>query len=199
MDFPFVKEALMNLFSKSSCDMYPVKSAPAMPNYRGRIKYDPTKCMGCGMCERVCAGGAITRVIEKTEDGDRVTLTFDMGSCTFCSHCADFCSSKAITLTDDYHMIATKHEDLLETGSFVKKPAKKAPACDAPKLGVQPRGDGKPVSDPALCVYCGICAKKCPGGALEVDRAAKTWKLDEEKCLACGACADACPKKCIAI
>ena len=81
--------------------------------------------MGCGMCERVCAGGAITRVIEKTEDGDRVTLTFDMGSCTFCSHCADFCSSKAITLTDDYHMIATKHEDLLETGSFVKKPAKK--------------------------------------------------------------------------
>ena len=151
------------------------------------------------MCERVCAGGAITRVIEKTEDGDRVTLTFDMGSCTFCSHCADFCSSKAITLTDDYHMIATKHEDLLETGSFVKKPAKKAPACDAPKLGVQPRGDGKPVSDPALCVYCGICAKKCPGGALEVDRAAKTWKLDEEKCLACGACADSCPKKCIAI
>ena len=81
----------------------------------------------------------------------------------------------------------------------VKKPAKKAPACDAPKLSVQPRGDGKPVSDPALCVYCGICAKKCPGGALEVDRAAKTWKLDEEKCLACGACADACPKKCIAI
>ena len=32
MDFPFIKEALMNLFSKSSCDMYPVKSAPAMPN-----------------------------------------------------------------------------------------------------------------------------------------------------------------------
>ena len=68
MDFPFIKEALLNLFSKSSCDMYPVKSAPAMPNYRGRIKYDPTKCMGCGMCERVCAGGAISRVIEKTED-----------------------------------------------------------------------------------------------------------------------------------
>ena len=51
----------------------------------------------------------------------------------------------------------------------------------------------------AASAYCGICAKKCPGGALEVDRAAKTWKLDEEKCLACGACADACPKKCIAI
>lgn len=198
MDFPFVKEALKNLFSPTSCDMYPVKPAPAMPNYRGRIKYDPTKCIGCGMCERVCAGGAITRTVEKTEEGDKITLTFDMGSCTFCNTCADFCAKKAITLTEDYHIIATKHEDLLVTGSFVKKPVKKAaPAADAPKPSVQPRDDGKPVNDPALCIYCTLCAKKCPGGAIEVDRAAKTWKLDDDKCIGCGTCAEACPKNCI--
>jgi len=200
MKLPFAKEAIKNLFSKSSCAMYPVRAAEAAPGYRGRISYDPTKCVGCGMCEKVCAAGAITRKIQKISDisGDRITLTFNMGSCTFCSTCADFCTHGAISLTTDYHMIATKEEDLLVSGGFIKAPIKRAkPADGASASSVKPREDGKPVNDPEKCVYCTLCAKKCPAGALEVDRAAKTWKLDDEKCLACGNCAEACPKKCI--
>ena len=208
MDFPFVKEAISQLFSKSSCAMYPAVPSEAAPHYRGRIVYHPDRCIACGMCERVCAGGAISCTVEKTEEGDKVTMTFNLGSCTFCSHCADFCSRNAIELTGDYHMVATKEEDLLVTGSFIKKPPVKkaapAPAADqakpaeaAPACAVAPREDGKPVSDPSRCVYCTLCAKKCPAGAIEVDRANKTWKLDDEKCVGCGTCADACPKKCI--
>ena len=78
------------------------------------------------MCERVCAGGAITRTVEKLEEGDKITLTFDLGSCTFCATCADFCSTKAIEFTQDYHMIATKEGDLLVTGTHIR-PAKSPP------------------------------------------------------------------------
>ena len=60
MDFPFMKEALNQLFSKSSCAMYPAVPSEAAPNYRGRIVYHPDRCLGCGMCERVCSGNAIT-------------------------------------------------------------------------------------------------------------------------------------------
>lgn len=226
MELPFLKEAVSQLFSKSSCEMYPVKPSPAAPRYRGRIVFHPDKCINCGMCQRVCAGGAISTVVEKTEEGDKVTRTFNLGSCTFCSHCADFCSTHAIELTDDYHMIATKEEDLIVTGTFIKKApvkkpaptqpaaapaAKEAPAAKvaaapkaeekkeeaAPACPVVPRDDGKPVSDPSKCVFCGICAKKCPMEAITVDRASKTWTLDDEKCIACGTCADSCPKKCI--
>ena len=35
--------------------------------------------------------------------------------------------------------------------------------------------------DPGKCVYCTLCAKKCPQSAITVDRQAKTWKLDDEK------------------
>ena len=210
MDFPFVKEAISQLFSKPSCAMYPAVPSEAAPNYRGRIVYHADRCIGCGMCERVCSGNAITRTVEKTEEGDKITLTFNLGSCTFCATCADFCSRKAIELSGDYHMVATKEEDLLVSGSFIKKPPVKkaapAPAAkpatpaapsETPAVEVKPRDDGKPVSDPAKCVYCTLCAKKCPAGAIEVDRANKTWKLDDEKCVACGTCAEACPKKCI--
>ena len=102
MDFPFVKEAISQLFSKTSCAMYPAVPSEAAPNYRGRIVYHADKCIGCGMCERVCAGSAITRTVEKLEEGDRITLTFNLGSCTFCATCADFCSTKAIEFTGDY-------------------------------------------------------------------------------------------------
>ena len=210
MDFPFVKEALSSLFKKSSCDMYPIRPSEAAPNYRGRIVFHPDKCINCMMCERVCSGSAITHTVEPTPEGDRITRTFYLGSCTFCATCMDFCGHGAIEFTRDYHMIATKEEDLMVSGTFIKKPpVKKAPAPKpaapaaapaaqpAPGALIKPRDDGKPVQVPSRCVYCTICAKKCPAGALEVDRAAKTWKLDEDSCVACGTCESVCPKKAI--
>lgn len=204
MDFPYVKEALSKLFSKSSCDMYPVVPKEAAPRYRGRIVYHADKCINCGMCERVCSGNAITRKIEKTDEGDKITLTFNLGSCTFCATCADFCTTHAIEFTGDYHMVATKEEDLLVSGTFIKKPPVRKPApAAAPAAATAkcaaPVEDSKPHSDPEKCVYCTLCAKKCPVGAIEVDRANKTWVLDAEKCVGCGTCAEACPKKCITL
>ena len=226
MDFTFVREAVTKLFSKPSCNMYPVKPSEAAPNYRGRIVFHPETCINCNMCERVCAGGAITHTEEKVEEGLKITRSFDLGSCTFCNTCADFCTRHSIELTRDYHMLGIEEGDLIVSGTFVKAPPKKpapkpaaapaakpaaapaaAPAAvEAPKAeaapaapAVEPRGDGKPAQDPSKCVYCTICARKCPGEALTVDRAAKTWTLDEDKCVMCGTCADVCPKNAIVI
>ena len=217
MDFPFVREAVTKLFSKPSCAMYPFEPSEAAPNYRGRIVFHPETCINCNMCERVCAGGAITHTSVKNDDGDdAVTRSFDLGSCTFCNTCADFCTRHSIELTRDYHMLGIEEGDLIVSGTFMKAPPKKpapkpaaAPAAAAPAAAeapkaeaapaVQPRGDGKPAQDPSKCVYCTICARKCPGEALTVDRAAKTWTLDEDKCVMCGTGADVCPKNAIVI
>lgn len=235
MDLPFIKEAIAGLFGKTSCEMYPVVPAEAAPRYRGKIVFHPDKCINCNMCERVCAGGAISTVSEPVEEGTKITRIFYLGSCTFCGHCADFCTHGAIELTGDYHMIATKEEDLMVKGTFIKAPPKKpapkpaAPAATNPAQAtkaapaaekaepkpapaeekkeepkpapaeIKPRDDGKPVQDPSKCVYCTLCAKKCPAGALTVDRAAKTWTLDEDVCVACGTCAGVCPKDAIVI
>ena len=230
MDFPFVKEAVTKLFSKPSCAMYPAVPSEAAPGYRGRIVFHPETCINCNMCERVCAGGAITHTEEKVEEGLKITRSFDLGSCTFCNTCADFCTRHSIELTRDYHMLGIEEGDLIVSGTFMKAPPKKPapkpaapkaeekpaetpkteekpadapkaePAAEAPAApAVEPRGDGKPTQDPNKCVYCTICAKKCPGEALTVDRKEKTWTLDEDKCVACGTCADVCPKDAIVI
>ena len=197
---PFIKEAVQQLFSKPSTEAYPAAPAPAAPGYRGRIVFHADRCISCGMCERVCAGGAISTTSEETEEGLLITRRFFLGSCTFCANCADFCVKNAIELTDDYHMVARDENELVVTGTYLKKkPAPKKPAANAeePASTVKPRDDGLPVTDPAKCVYCTLCAKKCPAGALTVDRKEKIWKLDEDKCIGCGTCHDVCAKKAI--
>jgi len=49
------------------------------------------------------------------------------------------------------------------------------------------------------CVYCNVCAKKCPTGALLVNRARKKWAIDRLRCISCGYCIEACPKKSLAL
>ena len=49
------------------------------------------------------------------------------------------------------------------------------------------------------CVFCTVCAKKCPTGALAVNRALKKWAIDRLRCICCGYCVEACPKKSLAL
>ena len=44
------------------------------------------------------------------------------------------------------------------------------------------------------CIYCNICAKKCPADAILVNRAQKKWAVDRLRCITCGYCVDVCPK-----
>ena len=163
MDFPFIKEAISQLFSKPSCEMYlPDKTKLGAPNYRGRIVFHPDKCINCMMCERVCSGNAITHTVEKTEEGDKVTRTFYLGSCTFCATCMDFCTHGAIEFTRDYHMIATKEEDLMVSGTFLKKPPVKKPAPPKPA-----QAPAAPKADPDATIVAAPKAAPAAGSVIK--------------------------------
>lgn len=45
------------------------------------------------------------------------------------------------------------------------------------------------------CIYCNVCAKKCPTGALVVNRKEKKWIIDQLRCITCAYCVEVCPKK----
>ena len=48
------------------------------------------------------------------------------------------------------------------------------------------------------CIFCGICARKCPTDALKVDKNEKSWTIERMGCIQCGCCIEACPKDCLA-
>jgi len=178
MMFPFLKTAVHNAFTKPSTEAFPCPEGEGLGNYRGRIQFNQDSCVDCGMCIKVCAPMAITREEEEAEGGVNIRRSFDLTSCTFCGTCQDFCEEGSIKLTKDYHMVGTKHEDLIVSGVTFKK-----------------KVVGNLVCDRDQCIYCGLCARNCPQEALTVDRASKKWSVDTEKCVKCGICIGKCPKK----
>lgn len=61
----------------------------------------------------------------------------------------------------------------------------------------QERTRGSISIDINTCLFCGACARKCPSGAITVDRAARTWSIDRMGCVQCENCVNSCPKKCL--
>jgi ech hydrogenase subunit F len=49
------------------------------------------------------------------------------------------------------------------------------------------------------CNLCTLCAKRCPTGALIVDRVSRYWEIDRMRCIVCGYCVESCPKSCLAL
>lgn len=53
--------------------------------------------------------------------------------------------------------------------------------------------------DPSDCILCNICGKRCPAGAIEADKAARTVTIQRMQCVQCSYCADSCPKHCLSM
>lgn len=132
MKVPYMKEAFKNLFKPPVTEKYPFVKIQTPEHFRGKIKYNPDTCLGCGMCIRVCSPGAITKTVENVEGGQKITMHFNLGSCTFCQMCADFCPKKSIELTQEYSMVTTNKDDLFVEGSFIKKLPPRPPVKAVP-------------------------------------------------------------------
>ena len=49
--------------------------------------------------------------------------------------------------------------------------------------------------DPPKCILCTLCEKRCPAGAIKVDRNGGTWEIDRTRCIVCNECVDSCRPK----
>ncbi len=59
----------------------------------------------------------------------------------------------------------------------------------------QPKGlKGRVDNDMSSCILCSICEKRCPCGAISVNKADRTWSIDYFRCVQCGTCVRECPK-----
>jgi ech hydrogenase subunit F len=48
--------------------------------------------------------------------------------------------------------------------------------------------------DVATCVFCGLCARRCPAAAITCSREDRYFAIEQLTCIACGVCVDVCNK-----
>jgi len=86
-----------NLYKKPMTLVFPQEALPPIEYYRGRQLLDTEKCVGCGMCSRVCPNDAIVMVEFEGKKCPQINL----GKCCFCALCAENCPTKALKMTGE--------------------------------------------------------------------------------------------------
>ncbi len=130
---PFLKIMFRNLLRGPSTEPFPLGPARTHKNFRGCAKFEPEKCILCGICRHVCAPGAIQ--LRPSEDGSGMEYVLWHNSCVFCGMCAHYCPTGALTMTDNWHLVhlgAEKFSNCID--EFV--PYDECPECGAK---IQPR------------------------------------------------------------
>ncbi|MDR0518813.1 MAG: 4Fe-4S binding protein [Clostridiales Family XIII bacterium] len=171
------KMIMRSLGRKPATLMYPVIPREWKERTRGHISIDMGTCILCGICGKKCPTDAIT------VDRDAKTWSIKRMQCIQCSCCVEVCPKKCLVNEATYTTPAVyKIVDTFE------KPDN--PEADS-------AGGSLKCDD--TCVFCGICAKKCPQAAITVVREDKKWEVDDDKCTRCGLCIEGCPKKSLKI
>lgn len=123
MRFTMLPQVVAQLFKKPFTNKFPAKYAPSSTtkfieqvtngttkmhppiktpeHFRGKIRYDKEKCIGCKLCLQVCPSEAIE--FKPEEKKIRILLA----RCTFCSQCNDICPVSCLSMSDEFLLADT--------------------------------------------------------------------------------------------
>jgi NADH-quinone oxidoreductase subunit I len=84
---------------------YPEEKMPIGSRYRAvhemkRLwESESERCIGCGLCEKICISNCIRMETKKDENSRKEVsqYTINLGRCIFCGYCAEVCPELAIT------------------------------------------------------------------------------------------------------
>jgi len=102
------KEAVICLGAGRVTLPYPFEPVEVPAKFRGKIKFDARKCIGCGGCANVCPPRCI--VIE--DMGEVSRITFHLDRCIQCARCFEVCPEDAIWATDEFETATPDKSDL---------------------------------------------------------------------------------------
>lgn len=101
---------------------YPEEKMPIGPRYRAvhemkRLwESDAERCIGCGLCEKICISNCI-QMDTKIDENSRKEVseyTINLGRCIFCGYCAEVCPELAITHGGEYEQASEQREHFVD-------------------------------------------------------------------------------------
>jgi formate hydrogenlyase subunit 6/NADH:ubiquinone oxidoreductase subunit I len=133
-----IAEVLRSILRKPATEKYPAVKMKMPDRFRGKLKYDAAKCIGCLMCVRDCPTGAIS--IKKV--GDRqFEAHIDLGRCIYCAQCVDSCPKGALEATPEFEL-AGFHRNALKVVFHGTAPQKAPPPSGQPQGATEDKTEG---------------------------------------------------------
>ncbi|WP_205435950.1 NADH-quinone oxidoreductase subunit NuoI [Helicobacter suis] len=97
---------IKEFFSKDVTIHYPMEVLPLSPRYRAvhhlqrLLDSGNERCIGCGLCEKICTSNCIRIITHKAPDERKYidSYTINLGRCIYCGLCAEVCPELAIVM-----------------------------------------------------------------------------------------------------
>ncbi|WP_132993828.1 NADH-quinone oxidoreductase subunit NuoI [Gordonia zhaorongruii] len=115
-----------SMFRKPVTEEYPEEHKEPPARFHGRHQLNRyadglEKCIGCELCAWACPADAIfVEGADNTDDeryspGERYGRVYQINylRCIGCGLCIEACPTRALTMTDDYDMVATSRADMI--------------------------------------------------------------------------------------
>ncbi|SDA37991.1 tungsten-dependent formylmethanofuran dehydrogenase subunit FwdF [Methanobrevibacter millerae] len=186
-----------------------------------KLKYDDSKCLGCGICSEVCPTtslrlGPIVPIARGLIEMDYLSVNAD--SCVLCGICSVACPFDALSLTVDGNDIKEManyptwevesdvcEDDCVYCGRCAIACPRDAIVFERNLPAREALVRGEIDIDDEKCIYCSFCAELCPPGAItitnvptsSVDLSNSSIEVDPSKCVFCGVCKRVCPQDAI--
>lgn len=104
-----IPQLLGMMVTKPNTVMYPYEHKKLPEHFRGKLKFDEGKCIGCKMCERVCPSNAI-RITKVADKQFKATVYLDR--CIYCGQCVDSCPKDALENTPAFELASLNRDSL---------------------------------------------------------------------------------------
>jgi NADH-quinone oxidoreductase subunit I len=92
---------LSSVVSKPATVLYPYFKPEVVDRFRGKLKFDASRCNGCKLCMKDCPSNAID-IIKVAEKQFKAIVKLDL--CLYCGQCVDSCNKDALVNTKDFEL-----------------------------------------------------------------------------------------------
>ena len=102
-------ELLTSALRKASTITYPKRKQPPVEGLRGRMSWQITTCIGCGLCPQACPSDAILM----TGKGTQAEITYYLNQCIYCGDCVTVCPTQSIEAIPEFELAFTDQQHMV--------------------------------------------------------------------------------------